>query len=71
GSPQAIASGEVALAMGALAFLVLLSHTGLGLQLRRPKLRRRGDKRRQHLITATLITVAVGLHAGLLMSANP
>lgn len=71
GSPQAIAAGELALGMGALAFVILLSHTGLGLQLRQPKLRKRGDKRRQHLITATLITVAIGLHAGLLLTATP
>jgi len=71
GSPQAIAAGELALGMGALAFLIILSHTGLGLQLRQPKLRRRGDKRRQHVVTATLITLTIGLHAGLLMTANP
>ncbi len=71
GSPQAIAAGEVALGMGALAFVVLLSHTGLGLQLRQKKLRRRSDKRRQHVITAILITIAIGLHAGLLLTSAP
>lgn len=71
GSPQAIAAGELAMGMGALAFVILLSHTGLGLQLRQQKLRRRSNKRRQHVITATLITLAIGLHAGLLLTAGP
>jgi hypothetical protein len=69
GSPSAIGAGELALGSGALAFLVLLAHTGLGLQLRKPKLRRRAEIRRQHWITATLIVIAIAIHAWLLLTA--
>ena len=69
GSPSAIGAGDLALASGAAAFLVLLAHTGLGLQLRKPKLRRRADIRRQHWATATLIVVAISVHVGMLLSA--
>ncbi len=70
GSPSAIGAGDWALASGAAAFLVLLAHTGLGLQLRKPKLRRRGDIRRQHWTTATLIVTAIVVHVGLLLNAS-
>lgn len=71
GSPSAIGAGELALGAGAAAFVVLLAHTGLGLQLRDPKLRHRKEKRGQHWITATLITVAVAAHAYALATASP
>ncbi len=69
GSPSAVAVGDLALAAGGLAFLVLIAHTGLGLQLRDPKLRDRVDKRRSHTITALLIVAAVAAHAVLLLTA--
>jgi hypothetical protein len=69
GSPEAIGGGVAGLALGALAFMALLAHTGLGLQLRQPKLRRRGDKRRQHITTATVILLAAIAHAVVLLRA--
>jgi len=45
-------------------------HAGLGLQLRRPKLRDRIKKRNAHLMTATAITVTVALHVILLLRAG-
>jgi len=70
GSPSAVAVGDLALAAGGLAFLVLIAHTGLGLQLRDPKLRGRVEKRRSHTITALLIVAAVAAHAVLLLTAD-
>jgi hypothetical protein len=71
GSPSAVAVGDLALAAGGLGFLVLTAHTGLGLQLRQPKLKQRGDKRRSHVLTAITITLAVAAHAVLLLNAGP
>jgi hypothetical protein len=70
GSPAAIAGGMLALAPGALAFFVLFAHAGLGLQLRKEKLRDRAKKRRAHLATAITIFVAAALHAAALMRAR-
>lgn len=70
GSSDVVAAGDLALALGAAAFLVLLAHTGLGFQLRNPKLRNRRAIRRQHWITATLLVVAVAAHAWLLATAG-
>lgn len=70
GSPSAIGAGELALLSGAVAFVVLLAHTGLGLQLRKPKLRRRDEIRRQHWTTAIIITLAVLAHVVLLLRAD-
>lgn len=63
GSPDAIGGGVLGLGFGGLAFVVLLAHTGLGLKLRDPKLRRRPKSRRAHLTTAITILVAVAAHA--------
>jgi hypothetical protein len=70
GSPEVVAAGDLALALGAAGFLVLLAHTGLGLQLRNPKLRRRQSIRRQHWLTASLLLAAVAAHAWLLLTAD-
>ncbi|MEZ4444699.1 MAG: hypothetical protein R3B72_36830 [Polyangiaceae bacterium] len=70
GSPSAVAVGDLALAAGGLAFLALTAHTGLGLQLRRPKLPDRVAKRRSHTLTALLICAAVGVHSYLLYGAR-
>jgi cytochrome b561 len=62
GSPAAITGGATAMAPGAAAFFVLVAHTGVGLQLRRERLKERAQKRRVHLTTATLIVALVALH---------
>lgn len=67
GAPGAVGGGMLALGAGGLAFFVLVAHTGLGFQLRRPKLRDRAQKRRAHLTTATLVGVAVTVHVVALM----
>jgi hypothetical protein len=63
GSPAATAGGMLALLPGGIAFVVMLAHAGLGLQLRDPKLKKRASVRRTHTITATLIALFVALHA--------
>ena len=67
GQPEVIAGGMLALAPGGVAFFVLVAHTGLGLQLREPKLKKRADKRRAHVTTATIIAIAVAMHVVVLM----
>ena len=62
GAPGAVGGGMLALGAGGLAFFALVAHTGLGFQLRRPKLRDRVQKRRAHLTTAILIVALVGVH---------
>lgn len=62
GSPGAIGGGELALGFGGLAFVLLLAHTGLGLKLRDPTLRKRAQVRRNHLATALVIVAAVVGH---------
>lgn len=70
GSPAAVESGTLALAPGAAAFLVLVAHAGIGLQLRKERLRDRPSKRRLHTITAVLITLVVAFHAGVLLGTH-
>jgi cytochrome b561 len=69
GSPAATGGGVFALLPGAAAFLFLLAHAGLGLQLRNEKLKDRAQKRRAHATTAISIVVAVALHAAALLRA--
>jgi hypothetical protein len=69
GSEDAIVGGTLAIAAGAVAFLVLIAHTGIGLQLRDPRLRLRPAKRRSHVITAITLSVAAAIHAALLARA--
>ncbi|MEB2313732.1 MAG: hypothetical protein OZ928_17950 [Polyangiaceae bacterium] len=71
GAPGAISGGMLALGAGGAAFFVLVAHTGLGLQLRRPKLRERASKRRAHLGTALVILALVTTHAVALLRAAP
>lgn len=47
---------------GALTFFILIAHSGIGLQLRREKLKDRVAKRRLHRITAISIVLAAALH---------
>jgi hypothetical protein len=70
GSPAAIGGGMSALIAAGVAFFLLIAHAGLGLQLKEPKLKERPRKRRMHLTTATLIGIAVGVHAVLLLRAR-
>ncbi len=62
GSPEAVGGGVLALGFGGLAFVVLLAHTGLGLKLRDPKLKKRPSSRRAHVATAVTILLLVGAH---------
>lgn len=62
GSPAAITGGATAMAPGAAAFFVLVAHTGVGLQLRRERLKDRAKKRSIHLTTAIVIVALVTLH---------
>lgn len=66
GSSRAIAAGNIALAAGAGALLVLMAHVGIGLQLRDPKLRTRQTTRRKHLATALTITALAIVHVVML-----
>ena len=51
-------------------FFVLFAHVGVGLQLRNPALKRRASKRRTHVITASLIVLAIALHVVLLRAGS-
>lgn len=62
GSPAATAGGMLALMPGGAAFLLIVAHSGLGLQLRDPKLKQRARVRRNHTITASLIAITVAMH---------
>lgn len=66
GSPAATGGGVFALLPGGVAFVAMLAHAGLGLQLRDPKLKKRASVRRSHTITATVIALFVAIHAVLL-----
>ncbi len=63
GSEGAIGGGVIALGLGALAFVVLLAHTGIGLKLRDPKLRKREASRARHFATAITIVALALAHA--------
>jgi hypothetical protein len=63
GSPEAIGGGVLGLALGGLAFVVLISHSGVGLKLRDPKLRGRPRSRRMHVVTASLLCLSALGHA--------
>ncbi len=62
GSPAATGGGMVAIAPAGLAFVLLVAHAGLGLQLRDEKLKTRGKTRRSHAMTAAAIAIAVTIH---------
>lgn len=66
GDSAVVEGGMGAMAPGVLGFFVLVAHTGVGLQLRKNKLRDRPNKRRLHQITASLIVVAVAVHVFML-----
>jgi multisubunit Na+/H+ antiporter MnhB subunit len=66
GSSEAIGGGFVALMAGGVAFLIIMAHVGIGLQLRDVRLRDRVRKRRMHVATASLIVLVTALHVWLL-----
>ncbi|MDB4945522.1 MAG: hypothetical protein JWP97_5056 [Labilithrix sp.] len=70
GSPAATGGGMLAIAPAGLAFVLLMAHAGLGLQLRDEKLKRRASTRRSHATTAIAIAVAVAIHVALLERAR-
>ena len=63
GSASAIEAGNLALAAGGMALLVVMAHVGIGFQLRNPQQRKRSKLRRQHQITAATIVVFSLVHA--------
>lgn len=67
GASGAVGGGDVALASGAAGFLVIVLHVGFGLELRRPKLKARAKKRRLHVATAILLSLAVITHVFVLL----
>ena len=71
GSERATAGGNLAILPGCAAFLIVIAHVGLGLQLRDVRLRDRARKRRGHLTTAIAIVIAGGVHVrGALVTAG-
>ncbi len=70
GSPAATGGGMLAIAPAGLAFVLLIAHAGLGLQLRDEKLKRRAKTRRSHATTAIAIAIAVTIHIVLLERAR-
>ena len=68
GSAGAISGGNLALFAGAGALMVLIAHVGIGLQLRDPKLKKRAQTRRRHIVTASTISALAVVHLVLLWS---
>lgn len=66
GSEAAVGGGAYGFLVGAVAFLVMVAHGGLGLGLRNPKLRDRAQRRRRHATTAVLLVTLVAAHVVLL-----
>ena len=66
GSSAAIGGGFFALMAGGVAFLIVIAHVGIGLQLRDVRLKDRAKKRRMHLATASSIAIMAALHVWLL-----
>ena len=70
GSERATEGGNLAIFPGCAAFLIVIAHVGLGLQLRDVKLRNRARKRRGHLTTAIALVIAGGVHVGAFVAAG-
>ena len=66
GSSAAIGGGNLALMTGAVAFMIIIAHAGIGLQLRDVRLRDRARQRKRHVVTAITITVIALAHVVLL-----
>jgi hypothetical protein len=70
GSEAAVGGGTIAFFAGAIAFMVMIAHAGLGLGLRNPKIRDRAARRRRHATTAALLGTIVVVHVALLLRAS-
>ncbi len=70
GAPGAAAGGMLAMIPACLGFALLIAHAGLGLSLRRPKLKDRITKRRMHAVTATVIFLAACTHIAAIVAAK-
>jgi hypothetical protein len=70
GSPASVGGGSIAFFAGAVAFVVLVAHGGLGLRLRDPKLKDRPARRKRHATTGVLLGLAIVAHAVLLLRAG-
>jgi hypothetical protein len=70
GSSAAIGAGNIALMTGAVAFMMIIAHAGIGLQLRDVKLKDRVRQRRRHVVTAITIAVIVAAHIVLLRTGD-
>jgi hypothetical protein len=68
GAPGALAGGMLGMIPACAAFGTLVAHAGLGLQLRRPKLKDRIRKRRMHATTAALIVLGAGVHIAAMLA---
>jgi hypothetical protein len=66
GSSAAIGGDFIALMSGAVAFMMIIAHAGIGLQLRDVRLKDRARQRRRHVATALTIAVIVAAHVVLL-----
>jgi hypothetical protein len=69
GSERATAGGNLAIVPGCAAFLIVVAHVGIGLQLRDVRLRDRARQRRKHVATAIAIAISGGVHVGALVTA--
>ena len=70
GSSAALGGGFMALMMGGVAFVLIIAHAGIGLQLRDIRLRDRVRQRRRHVATALAIAAAVIAHVWLLRAGD-
>ncbi len=70
GSSAAIGGGFIALMTGGIAFMMIIAHAGIGLQLRDVRLRDRARQRRRHVVTALTIAAIVTAHVVLLRTGD-
>ncbi|MBI2388354.1 MAG: hypothetical protein HYV09_01945 [Deltaproteobacteria bacterium] len=70
GSEASVGGGTLGFLAGAIAFLVMIAHAGLGLGLRDPKVRDRAQRRRRHATTGVVLAVIVLVHVVLLLRAR-
>lgn len=70
GSEAAVGGGTIAFFAGAIAFMVMIAHAGLGLGLRNLKIKDRAARRRRHATTAAILASIVLVHVILLLRAS-
>ena len=66
GTSQAIGAGDLGLALGGAGVFVLMAHIGIGLSLRKPKVRNRPAIRARHRLTALTIAVLAIAHTAII-----